>query len=334
MVGMFRQPVTASDIKARAKELGADLVGIADGEAMNANPPDPKDPRRPIDITALDYKRVIVLAKQLNNGAARIIPWGDRTKFYNDELALSALEETSLELVYWLEELGYPAIIIPPTHVDPWRYNDNPRQHMSTLISLPHAAVEAGLGTLGLNQQLLTPEFGPRVILTAVMASLDVEPDARREDSLCLGPSCGRCLSVCPADAVKHWDRDWEACDTHRSPYGFAKMTEHVEAIMTAPTAQAKKDLLRTETMFNLWQSILRGAGAITGCRRCADVCPVGEDYADMLADALEVIPEDNEGKRARLAAMIAADAEGRLPDAYTQQQRWIGDLKRKVETA
>jgi epoxyqueuosine reductase QueG len=334
MVGMFRQPVTASDIKARAKELGADLVGIADGEAMNANPPDPKDPRRPIDITALDYKRVIVLAKQLNNGAARIIPWGDRTKFYNDELALSALEETSLELVYWLEELGYPAIIIPPTHVDPWRYNDNPRQHMSTLISLPHAAVEAGLGTLGLNQQLLTPEFGPRVILTAVMASLDVEPDARREDSLCLGPSCGRCLSVCPADAVKHWDRDWEACDTHRSPYGFAKMTEHVEAIMTAPTAQAKKDLLRTETMFNLWQSILRGAGAITGCRRCADVCPVGEDYADMLAVALEVIPEDNEGKRARLAAMIAADAEGRLPDAYTQQQRWIGDLKRKVETA
>jgi epoxyqueuosine reductase QueG len=334
MVGMFRQPVAASDIKAKAKELGADLVGIADGEAMNANPPDPKDPRRPIDITALDYKRVIVLAKQLNNGAARIIPWADRTKFYNDELALSALEETSLELVYWLEELGYPAIIIPPTHVDPWRYDDNPKQHMSTLISLPHAAVEAGLGTLGLNQQLLTPEFGPRVILTAVMASLDVEPDARREDSLCLGPSCGRCLSVCPADAVKHWDRDWEACDTHRSPYGFAKMTEHVEAIMTAPTAQAKKGLLRTETMFNLWQSILRGAGAITGCRRCADVCPVGEDYANMLADALEAIPEDNEGKRARLAAMIAAESEDRLPDIYAQQQRWIGALKRKVETA
>lgn len=334
MVGMFRQPVTASDIKARAKELGADLVGIADGEAMNANPPDPKDPRRPIDITALDYKRVIILAKQLNNGAARIIPWGDRTKFYNDELALSALEETSLELVYWLEELGYPAIIIPPTHVDPWRYNDNPGQHMSTLISLPHAAVEAGLGTLGLNQQLLTPEFGPRVVLTAVMASLDVEPDARREDSLCLGPSCGRCLSVCPADAVKHWDRDWEACDTHRSPYGFAKMTEHVEAIMTAPTAQAKKDLLRTETMFNLWQSILRGAGAITGCRRCADVCPVGEDYAAMLADALEAIPEDTDSKRLRLADMIAVESEGRLPDAYAQQQRWIGALKRKVETA
>lgn len=327
MVGIFRQPVSAAEIKDKAKALGADLVGIADGEVMNQNPPDPADPRRPIDITALDYKRVIVLAKHLNNGVARIIPWGDRTKFYNDELALSALEETSLELVYWLEELGYPAIIVPPTHVDPWRYNDDPKAHMSTLISLPHAAVEAGLGTLGLNRQLLTPEFGPRVILTAVMASLDVEPDQQHNESLCHGPSCGRCLSVCPADAVGHWSRDWEACDTRRSPYGFAKLTEHIETVMRAPDAQSKKDLLRTETMFNLWQSILRGSGAITGCRRCADVCPVGEDYPAMLAEALETMPEDNEAKRARLAEMIAAENEDRLPDDYHDQRRWIGAL-------
>jgi epoxyqueuosine reductase QueG len=327
MVEVYRQRVTAAEVKAKARELGADLVGIADGDVMNANPPDPADPRRPIDITELDYKRVIVLAKHLNNGVARIIPWGDRTKFYNDELALSALEEVSLELVFWLEDLGYPAIIVPPTHVDPWRYNDDPGAHMTTMISLPHAAVEAGLGTLGLNQQLLTPEFGPRVMLSAVMASLDVDPDRRLEQSLCRGPSCGRCLSVCPGDAVRHWGRDWEACDSYRSPYGFAKLTQHVEAIVRAPDAQSKKDLLRSETTFNLWQSILRGSGAITGCRRCADVCPVGADYPDQLADALEAMPEDNEAKRLRLVDMIAAEADGRVPDDYIQQQRWIGRL-------
>ena len=216
MVGIFRQPVSADDVKRKARELGADLVGIADGELMNRHPPDPADPRRPIDITELDYRRVIVLAKRLNSGVARIIPWGDRTKFYNDELAISTLEEISLELVYWLEELGYPAIIVPPTHVDPWRHQDDPTQHMTTMLSLPHAAVEAGLGTLGLNLQLLTPEFGPRVILTAVLSSLDVEPDRRRTESLCLGPACGRCLKACPADAVRHWDRDWQACDEYR----------------------------------------------------------------------------------------------------------------------
>jgi epoxyqueuosine reductase len=323
MVEVFRQKISAAEIKAKAQELGADLVGIADGEVMNANPPDPTDPRRPIDITQFDYKRVIVLAKHLNNGVARIIPWGDRTKFYNDELALSGLEEISLELVYWLEDLGYPAIIIPPTHVDPWRYDDDPQAHQTTLLSLPHAAVEAGLGTLGLNQQLLTPEFGPRVILTAVMASLEVEPDRRREQSLCLGPSCGRCLTACPADAVRHWGRDWEACDTHRSPYGFAKLTSHLEAIIGAADAQQKKELLRSETTFNLWQSILRGAGAITGCRRCADVCPVGADYEAMLADAHSEIPENTPQKEQRLAAMT-----GESP-TYEKQKRFIGVLKK-----
>lgn len=328
MVGMFRQPVTAEAIKAQARAFGADLVGIADGEAMDRHPPDSADPRRPSDITALDAGRVIVLAKRLSNGVARIPHWGDRTKFYNDELALSTLEEASLELVLWLEALGYPAVIVPPTHVDPWRYNDDPSQHMTTLLSLPHAAVEAGLGTLGLNRQLLTPEYGPRVLLTAVLCSVDVEPDRRREDALCLGPSCGRCLAACPADAVLHWDRDWTACDTHRSPYGFARLTDHIAAVMEAPSAQARKDLLRTETFFNLWQSILRGSGAITGCRRCADVCPVGEDYAGMLQDALEEIAEDDEAKRLRLAEMVVAEADGRLPDGYEAQQRWVGGLR------
>ena len=201
MVGIFQRKLTAAEIKEEARALGADLVGIADGEAMDRNPPDPANPRRPSDITALDSGRVIVLAKRLSNGAARIAGWGNRSKFYNDELALSTLEEASLELVTFLEAAGYPAIIVPPTHVDPWRYRgDDPGQHMETLISLPHAAVEAGLGTLGLNRQLLTPEFGPRVILTAVLCSIDVEPDSPMTEALCLGPSCGRCLATCPAD--------------------------------------------------------------------------------------------------------------------------------------
>jgi Fe-S oxidoreductase len=74
-----------------------------------------------------------------------------------------------------------------------------------------------------------------------------------------------------------------------------------------------------------LWQSILRGAGVITGCRRCQDVCPVGTDYERMLKDALDEIPEDTPEKRARLAAMVALEAKGDVPANYEQQKRWIG---------
>src|SRR5260370_8488876 len=169
MGSVFKEPLTAADIKAKARALGADLVGVAGGATLERCPPDPRDPRRPSDITDLDAGRVIVLAKRVSRGTARIAAWNDRHKYYNDELALTRLEEASLELVYWLEDCGYPAIIVPPTHVDPWTYEDGkPKKHLSTLLSLPHAAVEAGLGTLGLNLQLLTPEYGPRVVLTPV----------------------------------------------------------------------------------------------------------------------------------------------------------------------
>ena len=54
MVSIFKQPVTAADIKRKARELGADLVGIADGALLERHPPDPSEPRRPSDVTEHD----------------------------------------------------------------------------------------------------------------------------------------------------------------------------------------------------------------------------------------------------------------------------------------
>ena len=301
--------LTPQEIKNKALELGADLAGIADGAALGTS-----------HITELDGKRVIVLAKRLNEGVARIRRWDDRHKYYNDELTLTHLEETSLELVYWLEDCGYPALIVPPTHITPSSYKDDPEAHLEPLMSLTHAAVEAGLGTLGLNLQLLTPEYGPRVLLAAVLCSVPVECDRPMALALCKGPACGRCLKTCPADAVKEWDRDWPACDRYRSPHGFAQLTEHLMKFAQESDAAKRKQLLKSEDSFNLWQSILRGAGVVTGCRRCADVCPVGADYEKMLADAHLEIPENTPQKEQRLAAM----KEG-VP---VRLQRYVGTLK------
>jgi hypothetical protein len=54
-VEIYRKPLTAAEVKAKARELGADLVGIADGAALDTS-----------HITDLDGGRVIVLAKRLN----------------------------------------------------------------------------------------------------------------------------------------------------------------------------------------------------------------------------------------------------------------------------
>jgi ferredoxin len=316
-VNIFKEKLTAAHIKDKARALGADLVGIADGAALDTR-----------HITEHDGGRVIVLALRLQAGTSRILPWNDRNKYYNDELSITFLEEVALELVYWLEDCGYPAIIVPPTHVDPWRYDGEPGKHQEPLLSLPRAAVEAGLGTLGLNEQLLTAQFGPRVVLSAVLCSVDVECDRPQTEALCLGPQCGRCLKACPGDVIGHWERDWDACDRYRSPHGFAQLSEYLGRVIDAPDAGQKKAMLRSEDSFNLWQSILRGAGVITGCRRCADVCPVGTDYEALLKDALEAIPENSPEKEARLAAMLAAESAGPVP-AHQRQVRWFGRKSR-----
>lgn len=326
-VTTFQEAITADEIKDKARALGADLVGIANSAEINANPPDPDDPHVPANISDYDAGMVIVLGKRLSSGVTRIPRWDERHKYYNDELTMTTLEEIGLELVLWLETKGYPALIVPPTHVDPWRYHGDPDAHMKPLLSLDHCAVEAGLGTLGLNGQLLTPEYGPRVMLAGVLSSVPVEAGARMETGLCLGPECGRCLSACPGDVVGHWDRDWAACDKYRAPHGFHHLTDYLTRLMTEPDSDKQKMMLRSEDSFDLWQSILRGAGAVTGCRRCQDVCPVGADYERMLKDALDEIPEDTPEKQARLKAMAEAEAKGEMPESFEAQKRWIGAL-------
>ena len=54
MVAIFKETLTAEAIKAKARALGADLVGIADGAALEQHPPDPDNPQRPSDITDHD----------------------------------------------------------------------------------------------------------------------------------------------------------------------------------------------------------------------------------------------------------------------------------------
>ena len=154
--------LTSNAIKQKTKSLGADLVGIADGAVMDQNPPDPANPRGPSDITEIDGGRVIVLAKRISFATSRLPAWNDQHKFYGDELLISALEELALDLVFWLEDNGVPGLLVPYHHVDPTKFLKGKDTQATHPISATHAAVEAGLGTLGLNHQLITPEYGPR----------------------------------------------------------------------------------------------------------------------------------------------------------------------------
>jgi len=323
--------LTSALVKAKAKEFGADLVGIASGAVLDAHPPDPRHPQTPTLVSPHDNRSVIVLAKRHLTGTARLKDWNERHKQYAAELTLSQLEEASLRLVYFLEdEGGAPALIIPPVHTDAaHNYRAYTEGGTYGALSLVHAAVEAGLGTLGLNLMLLTPEYGPRVILTAVLTSAELEPDRRMTTPLCQGENCGRCLLACPGDAVLQWGLDKQKCAPYASPHGFSHVVSHVGNVLRAESVEQKMELLRSGDSFNIWQTMLRGVGAYTGCTRCVDVCPVGQDYASHLADAQRDIPETTPEKTARLAAMQQTRTSGESIEGLERSKRWIGQGER-----
>ena len=140
---------------------------------------------------------------------------------------------------------------------------------------------------------------------------------------LCLGEACGRCLLACPADAILQWKLDKARCAPYASPYGFAYLMDHVERLVAAPP-EARLGLLKSKESFMAWQSILRGVGVYSGCTRCVDVCPVGEDYEAHLKDVQEAIPEATPAKQARLVEMAARAVEGDRGPHWSRSARWI----------
>jgi ferredoxin len=71
-----------------------------------------------------------------------------------------------------------------------------------TALSIP-LAIDAGLGELGRNGLLITPQFGPRIRLCKVITNLPLIPDQPIDfglDKYC--KTCNQCFIKCPAKAI------------------------------------------------------------------------------------------------------------------------------------
>ena len=208
----------------------ADLVGIASVSRFEGAP----DGHKPEDILP-DAKTVIVLAKRIPNG---VVMDGPATSYHNIMTTLyNQLDLIAHEMAIYIEQQGGVAIPVPSD--DPY-YDWNPdKVHGRGDLSHKHAAQAAGLGKLGKNSLLITPEFGNRVQLVSVVTNLNLESDPLVEDELC--PSkCIICIESCPVKAITNGQQvNQRVCRSHM----FLKL----------PKGQI-----------------------IYGCRECRKVCPVG----------------------------------------------------------
>lgn len=272
-------------VRHRARELGIDRVGFCSWSALESDAPDDDKPAR---ITT-DLDTLMVLVKRYPSGvAASPDPW---VRQYVTGRTARHLEEAAAGLAYWLEEQDCPAALlsaVPDLRRQSVAY-PGPAGQGSQLLR--RAAVAAGLGSLGLNEMLLTREFGPRLFLGGVLTALDVEPDPPFDGELCLGPSeCGRCATVCPQAAIPKQagaslaairGLDAAACARSTQPYGPDRMVRHLAEILSATSGEEAVARARDPITERIWfnMTVLR-QGAFTGCQLCELVCPVGADLS------------------------------------------------------
>jgi epoxyqueuosine reductase len=187
--------VTSEEVKRFAREkCGADLVGIASAEVLNQKAP---EGYRPKDVLP-DAKSVIVVSKRwIRTLVDEVLPHQRQIYAGYMPSLTNRLDWISWQLAEFLEDSGYAAIPIP-------NFSLYMARLMGTL-SHRHAAVEAGLGVIGVNNLLITAQYGPRQRLGQCLTNAELKPDAPLTSDLCkeMRPKCElACIKVCPVSAL------------------------------------------------------------------------------------------------------------------------------------
>lgn len=211
-------------IKGLAKHYGAKTIGITQSHNnYYYSNKGRKDYGKPIH-DKLTYSIIfgVEMDSNLINSAPKISQSIAVTKGYIDAAIIG------LVLTYFIKQLGYNAI----NHMDG-----------NYLLVLPIAGKYAGIGDIGRNSLLVTPELGCRIRLGAVTTDIPLCIDSSSKFKItdfCI--ACGRCARYCPARAI---------------PENLPKLTDNT-----------RRWQIKQEKCYARWQTFG------TDCGICISVCP------------------------------------------------------------
>ena len=121
----------------------------------------------------------------------------------NYDLINDRLDQVARRLSITLQAQGYRSLMFPATFGPNHKKFHDMMPGWFGLFSQRHAAVRAGLGEFGLNNVVVTPEYGPRVRFNSVITQAPLEASPLLREKACRGTSCGLCVDRCAGEALR-----------------------------------------------------------------------------------------------------------------------------------
>ncbi|HPF87316.1 MAG TPA: epoxyqueuosine reductase [Candidatus Limiplasma sp.] len=181
-------------IRSLALSMGADVCGFADIDRFADAP----GGFSPVDLFA-QCRSVIIIGIALPKGLWKVNPRLIYQHF--NELSTAQIDAIELRLAKEIES-RFGGIAVPVPCDSPYEYWDAANREGRGLVSMKHAAVCAGLGTLGKNTMLLNRIYGNTLNLGAILTDLPLPSDPPVK-SLCI-EGCTKCVDSCPVGAIQN----------------------------------------------------------------------------------------------------------------------------------
>lgn len=264
------------ELCAYARRRGADSVGVVSAADYEAKVPNLQRP----STTARGMNSLICFVKHMLTGsfATRDVP----VQSLNSHFCMDNVERISMEIAEWLERRDFLAIPVPPEAADM-----SLQRSPAGTLDFKWVAEESGVGTVGLELNLLTPDYGPRVYIGVVMTDARLDPTPKLKEHLCPGMKCGRCAVICPTHAIPLRARrgapiteyralDKRCCASGAERIGIKPLLLNLKKLLFASPTPDPERVVEHVYWKDFWQSINCKLGAFAACFECFYVCPPG----------------------------------------------------------
>ncbi|MBW2564203.1 MAG: epoxyqueuosine reductase [Deltaproteobacteria bacterium] len=256
--------LSTNEIKMKLRGMGADLVGIVSAESTIL-----KEHGESPEILLPGAKSLISIGVSLNRTA--VCSGNLALNRYDTMCVYERLNHISLDIVRLLSQQGAKAISVPPyLPVDMGAETKG----MKGEINHKTAGAAAGLGSIGLNRLLITPQFGPFIRLGTIITDMLLNADDPLKKNPC--DQCGLCAEACPAKAIQEdGTLDYGACVLHVLQGGLPGIIGVASQFIGADEEKIKSTIYDSN-FWDIWQSTV--SGIFYNCSECIAACPVGAD--------------------------------------------------------